>query len=208
MKDEITYSEKNKVELKSPKRKMLEIIISVIILLVFLLLCFLGTKLNIKILNNTNSIYNITNEFSGKFSNDQYDERKDIIKNIGFENYHYELSVINKETYAISTGSHKKYDDDTSDILIVYYDMNNNVNSVTINLIYKKDDFNKNIVSLDANTIISNFINTNISDAVINTLYENKNYYSENSSLSTICFMSNTGSDNDYYSFTFNVSKK
>lgn len=165
-----TYHEKK----DRNKSKRMALIISLIIILIILLLA--SSAFNVWYLMYGDNSYKMVNEYSGDYAKIPSSKRSELFKRIGFDESNEEVKSNDKESY-ITTYAYKNHGDNLTDYINVYYDDNNKVNYITLNLIYEKNDFTITSVSEDCNNILKNFMNVNTKEKYIETMLEDGYYY-------------------------------
>ena len=90
-------------------------------------------------------------------------DRKSFFKKIGFSSYLNEVVKKDGKNQMTSYAYKNKYEEDNNyDSIRVYYDDSNYVNSISLELFYKKNEFDIDKVYKDCNNIMNNFTNVNI----------------------------------------------
>ena len=151
----------NKKEKPIKQRK--ELYTFLIISALVILLSFLASFLNIRMLNGDFGDYKLYNKFNGKYAKISLSNKNNLFKKIGFKEYSNEVmkkdGISYNASYAYNVINEEK---DIKDYIIVYYDNKNNVKYVEVNLNFNDDEFYLDNVYKDSNNLINNFIKTDL----------------------------------------------
>ncbi len=178
-------------------RKILIIIFSLLIFMLFIL----SSLYNEYILYGTNNEnYRSINKFSGIYASIDFDDRSNLLRKIGFDDVKVKTEKLYDKNYVTTYAYHQN--GDRVDSINVYYDENNTVKYVAIELNYKKEEYNTNILVSDSNAIISNFINVYINKNKINDLVNSNNVLIREKN---VVITYNLSSDENYYTVTISL---
>ena len=154
-------SKENKKE--KPIKQKKELYTFLIISALVILLSFLSSFLNIRMLNGNFGDYKLYNKFNGKYAKISSSNKDNLFKKIGFKEYSNEVmkkdGISYNASYAYNVINEEK---DIKDYIIVYYDNKNNVKYVEVNLNFNDDEFYLDNVYKDSNNLINNFIKTDL----------------------------------------------
>ncbi len=144
----------------------------IILIIIFAIVLFVTSSLYneyiIYGINNEN--YKSINKFPGVYAIIDYNDRLSLLREIGFDVV--KLTEEENENYTATYAYYKK--GDKVDSIDIYYDENDRVKYLMLELNYKKKDYNINTLISDSNSIISNFINVSINKNKINELNNSK----------------------------------
>lgn len=150
-------SKENKKE--KPIKQKKELYTFLIISALVILLSFLASFLNIRMLNGDFGDYKLYNKFNGKYAKISSRNKNNLFKKIGFKEYSNEVmkkdGISYNASYAYNVINEEK---DIKDYIIVYYDNKNNVKYVEVKLNFNDDEFYLDNVYKDSNNLINNFI--------------------------------------------------
>ena len=154
-------SKENKKE--KPIKQKKELYTFLIISALVIVLSFLASFLNIRMLNGDFGDYKLYNKFNGKYAKISSSNKNNLFKKIGFKEYSNEVmkkdGISYNASYAYNVINEEK---DIKDYIIVYYDNKNNVKYVEVNLNFNDDEFYLDNVYKDSNNLINNFIKTDL----------------------------------------------
>lgn len=154
-------SKENKKE--KPTKQKKELYTFLIISALVILLSFLASFLNIRMLNGNFGDYKLYNKFNGKYAKISSSNKDKLFKKIGFKKHTIEVmkkdGISYNASYAYNVINEEK---DIKDYIIVYYDNKNNVKYVEVNLNFNDDEFYLDNVYKDSNNLINNFIKTDL----------------------------------------------
>lgn len=154
-------SKENKKE--KPIKQKKELYTFLIISALVIVLSFLASFLNIRMLNGDFGDYKLYNKFNGKYAKISLSNKNNLFKKIGFKEYSNEVmkkdGISYNASYAYNVINEEK---DIKDYIIVYYDNKNNVKYVEVNLNFNDDEFYLDNVYKDSNNLINNFIKTDL----------------------------------------------
>ena len=144
----------------------------IILIIIFAIILFVTSSLyNEYIIYGTNNEnYKSINKFPGVYAIIDYNDRLSLLREIGFDVV--KLTEEENENYTATYAYYKK--GDKVDSIDIYYDENDRVKYLMLELNYKKKDYNINTLISDSNSIISNFINVSINKNKINELNNSK----------------------------------
>ena len=154
-------SKENKKEKHTKQKK--ELYTFLIISALVIVLSFLASFLNIRMLNGDFGDYKLYNKFNGKYAKISSSNKNNLFKKIGFKKHTIEVmkkdGISYNASYAYNVINEEK---DIKDYIIVYYDNKNNVKYVEVNLNFNDDEFYLDNVYKDSNNLINNFIKTDL----------------------------------------------
>ncbi len=150
---------------KKTSKKILIIIISLLIFMLFILSSLYNEYI---LYGKDKENYRLVNKFSGICASIDFDDRPDLLRKIGFDDVKIKTEKLHDKNY-VTTYAYRQTGDRTDNIN-VYYDEDNKVKYVMLELNYKKENYNTNILVSNSNSIISNFINVYISKNEIKNL--------------------------------------
>lgn len=160
--------------------KLKKLIFNTIICVSVLILLLTSTVVNENDLeNNARDNYIIANDLNGKnYAVIKPDARKELYKKIGFSVSKDRIENRKNKNYVTTYAYYKYYDDITqADSITVYYNDNYSVNYISLNLVYKKEDFNDKDSVIDANNILKNFVNMTVDKSYIDQIINNESYH-------------------------------
>lgn len=185
--------------IKENKNIKSKIIVLVIITLILLLYIISSIYNNWYLENNTDSKYKVINKLNTRYAIIKEEDRHNLFKKIGYIKVKNEKGILYDKvydtTYAYRTNGEK------NDYINVYYEKDK-VKYVMICLTYKKEDYSKNKVFVDANNILNNFINFSINVSDIDTLDNDKSLSKE---INDIKLNTNMMIKDDYYIISLEV---
>lgn len=174
-------SKENKKE--KPIKQKKELYTFLIISALVIVLSFLASFLNIRMLNGDFGDYKLYNKFNGKYAKISSSNKNNLFKKIGFKEYSNEVmkkdGISYNASYAYNVINEEK---DIKDYIIVYYDNKNNVKYVEVNLNFNDDEFYLDNVYKDSNNLINNFIKTDLNkDRIIDASESLNNEFKQDS---------------------------
>ena len=174
-------SKENKKEKPIKQRK--ELYTFLIISALVIVLSFLASFLNIRMLNGDFGDYKLYNKFNGKYAKISSSNKNNLFKKIGFKKHTIEVmkkdGISYNASYAYNVINEEK---DIKDYIIVYYDNKNNVKYVEVNLNFNDDEFYLDNVYNDSNNLIINFIKTDLNkDRIIDASESLNNEFKQDS---------------------------
>lgn len=174
-------SKENKKE--KPIKQKKELYTFLIISALVIVLSFLASFLNIRMLNGDFGDYKLYNKFNGKYAKISLSNKNNLFKKIGFKEYSNEVmkkdGISYNASYAYNVINEEK---DIKDYIIVYYDNKNNVKYVEVNLNFNDDEFYLDNVYKDSNNLINNFIKTDLNkDRIIDASESLNNEFKQDS---------------------------
>lgn len=182
----------NKKENKILIKKLKRIILFIVIILMFFILLIGSSFLNKRILDkNIESNYKLVNNFNGKYANIKTSDRSLLFKEIGFDVSKEEVRNLNNKKYNATYAYHKidKFED-VYDKICVYYDKNNDVYYISVNLIYENSSLTSSQTIKDINNLLNNFINIKVSKASLLKLISNNYFYNDFAGLKFSMYLS------------------
>lgn len=178
-------------------KKILIIIISLLIFMLFIL----SSLYNEYILYGTNKEnYRLVNKFSGICASIDFDDRPDLLRKIGFDDVKVKTEKLHDKNYVTTYAYHQT--GEKIDSINVYYDEDNKVKYVMLELNYKKENYNTNILVSDSNAIISNFFNVYISKNEIKDLISSNHVLIKEKNIKITYDLS---TDENYYTVTISL---
>lgn len=174
-------SKENKKE--KPIKQKKELYTFLIISALVIVLSFLASFLNIRMLNGDFGDYKLYNKFNGKYAKISSSNKNNLFKKIGFKKHTIEVmkkdGISYNASYAYNVINEEK---DIKDYIIVYYDNKNNVKYVEVNLNFNDDEFYLDNVYKDSNNLINNFIKTDLNkDRIIDASESLNNEFKQDS---------------------------
>ncbi len=182
----------NKKRNKILAKKVKKILLFMVVILMFFILLVGSSFLNKKILDNNIELhYKLVNSFNGKYANIKTSDRSLLFKEIGFDASKEEIRNLNNKKYNATYAYHKidKFED-VYDKICVYYDKNNDVYYISVNLIYENSFLTSSRIVNDINNLLNNFIDINVSKDSLLELINNNYYYNDSSGLKFSMYLS------------------
>ena len=187
MKQSYTSSKENKEDLKikfedfpgdknksTIKNKIYIFLIVIVVLFLFISSSILN---EIVLYGNSKNDYNVVNEFDGNYAVVKAGQRDDLLEKIGFDSSSSRTEQKDDKTYQTSYAIKKTEDENLLDSISVYYDDNEKVSYVILNLFYVANDFSISKVVIDCNSIINNYVNIKTNKNMISEAKSNGYYY-------------------------------
>lgn len=141
----------------------------VIYIIIGLILFIISSFLNLKYLDkDLNDKYKLVDKTLEDFATIK--DRKKLFYDIGFETVSESVKELDSSFYETTEASGNRIMDDYQDKLLVYYDINNRVQKVVFELIFKEEDFAYNNI----NAVIKNFTNIEINKNMIKKAINNE----------------------------------
>lgn len=142
----------------------------IIFIIIVLFLFIISSFLNLKYLDaSLNDKYKLTHKTNDDFATIK--NREKIFYDIGFEMVRQTEKILDSNFYECTEASGEILMEDYQDQISVYYDINNKVQKVDFELIFKEVDFAyKNL-----NAVLKNFVNVDINKKMIANAMNNSN---------------------------------
>lgn len=142
----------------------------VIYIIIVLILFSISSFLNLKYLDaSLNDKYKLSHETTENFA--IIKDRRKIFYDIGFKTVRQSEKILDSNFYECTEASGERTMEDYQDRILVYYGIDNKVQKVDFELIFKEKDFAyKNL-----NAVLKNFVNVDINKKMIANAMNNSN---------------------------------
>lgn len=187
---------------KKKKQKYLKKIMLFIVIAIILIILYVSSSILNKIVlyGSVSEDYKIINKFDSSYASIPKNNRKNILKSIGFTNVISMEKQLNGKMYDANYAykNLKEYENNIDEITVVYNDTNS-VKYIELNLVYLKDDFSISRVAADSNAILKNYVLMTTPKNAIAEAKNNGYYYYNDSKTKTKASYILTSLDKKYY---------
>ena len=187
---------------RKKKQKYLKKIMLFIAIAIILIILYVSSSILNKIVlyGSVSEDYKIINEFDSSYASIPKNNRKNILKSIGFTNVISMKKQLNGKMYDANYAykNLKEYENNIDEITVVYNDTNS-VKYIELNLVYLKDDFSISRVAADSNAILKNYVLMTTPKNAIAEAKNNGYYYYNDSKTKTKVSYILTSLDKKYY---------
>lgn len=187
---------------KKKKQKYLKKIMLFIVIAIILIILYVSSSILNKIVlyGSVSEDYKIINKFDSSYASIPKNNRKNILKSIGFTDVISMEKLLNGKMYDANYAykNLKEYENNIDEITVVYNDTNS-VKYIELNLVYLKDDFSISRVAADSNAILKNYVLMTTPKNAIAEAKNNGYYYYNDSKTKTKASYILTSLDKKYY---------
>lgn len=187
---------------KKKKQKYLKKIMLFIVIAIILIILYVSSSILNKIVlyGSVSEDYKIINKFDSSYASIPKNNRKNILKSIGFTDVISMEKQLNGKMYDANYAykNLKEYENNIDEITVVYNDTNS-VKYIELNLVYLKDDFSISRVAADSNAILKNYVLMTTPKNAIAEAKNNGYYYYNDSKTKTKASYILTSLDKKYY---------